>query len=107
MGQIPNTCNFYLVHCLDGPDKYSLREQLTNTHREYMENYRQKILIGGPLLDESGLKRIGSAFIMQADSKEEIEVLLKKEPYYNAGVFESVVIRLYRNAMFKPSLLDE
>lgn len=107
MSQTTNPRNFYLVHGLDGPDKYSLREQLTHAHRAYMENYRQKILIGGPLLDESGLKRIGSAFIIEADSKDEVEALLKKEPYYEAGVFESVIIRLYRNAMFKPDLLEE
>lgn len=106
MSQSTNSRNFYQVYALDAPGKNSLREQLSPAHREYMENYTQKILIGGPLMDNSGLKRIGSSFIIQAESREEVEALMAKEPYYVGGLFESVIIRLFKNVMFEPTLLE-
>lgn len=106
MSQLTNSHSFYLVHALDAPGKGALREELTDTHREYMGKYTQKILIGGPLMDDSGTKRIGSSFIIQADSRNEVEELLQYEPYYVGGLFESVTIRLFRKAMFNPTVVE-
>lgn len=98
---------FYLVHALDAPGKQELRQQLGPTHREYMMRHQQQLLVGGPLLSEEGTQRIGSAFIIQAESREQVEALMRQEPYNAGGVFESVIIRLFESVMFEPTLLKE
>lgn len=106
MSQLTKSATFYLVHALDAPEKEALRAQVSPDHRQYMETLRHQLLIGGPLLDDAGVKRIGSAFVIQADSREQVEALVKQEPYNMAGVFESVTIRLFQSVMFEPTLLQ-
>lgn len=107
MSQSTNLPTFYLVHALDAPGAGPLREQLSAAHRQYMELHRSKILVGGPLLDDSGLQRIGSAFIIQANSREQVNELMQQEPYSMGSLFEQVIIRRFTSAMFDPALLQE
>lgn len=107
MSQLTKASTLYLVHALDAPETGYLREKLSTSHRQYMLQHRQKILIGGPLLNDEGLKRIGSAFVIQAKSREQVNDFMKHEPYSQAGLFESVIIRLFEGVMFESALLKE
>lgn len=97
--------SLYQVHCLDAPGKADLRAKLSELHRAFMLEHKDKILIGGPLLDEQSNQRIGSSLIVQGLSREQVECFFKEEPYRVAGVFESVVIRRFDCVMFRPELL--
>lgn len=105
MSNINQSLVLYQVHCLDAPGKAALRASLSDLHRAYMLEQKEKILIGGPLLDEQTKQRIGSSLIIGATSREQVEGWLKKEPYQAGGVFESVTIRRFECVMFKPELL--
>ncbi|MCB5364286.1 hypothetical protein H0484_11055 [Pusillimonas sp. CC-YST705] len=64
-------------------------------HRQYVEQHSDRIFMGGPLLDDSGSRRIGSLLVLKATSRAEAQAFLDAEPYNLNGVFESVVIRAF------------
>ena len=50
------------------------------------------VRVAGPLLDDEGTM-IGSLFIMEAESRNEVQAFADNDPYTAAGVFESVEIK--------------
>ena len=79
---------YYIVHCIDKPN--SSRAELHKEHRAYLESQPLKIFTGGPLMDDSGEKMIGSMLIFECDSREQIDAFLADEPFNKGGVFEQV-----------------
>lgn len=98
---------FYLVYCLDGPNKETHRASLSEKHQQYMAEHKGKVVVGGPLLDDSGTQRVGSMMMVQFESREQVEKWIRQEPYCAGGVFESVLIRLFESRMFEPTLLKK
>ena len=70
-------------------DKAKINE-IRPTHRQYLTGLKEKgqIAATGPFLDD-----YGALIIYEAATKEEAEALLKGDPFHQAGVFVSWVIR--------------
>lgn len=85
----------FLVHCQDAPDAVERRAAAVQEHRRYIEQNRERIYLGGPLVDDSRSVRIGSVLVLKAASHEEARAFMDAEPYNVNGVFESVVIRAF------------
>lgn len=91
----------YVVLCLDKADSLPLRRRLRATHLRYMIRHRGRILNGGPLLDEAG-SPVGSVMALAYDEKREVEAFLADEPYTKGGLFETVVVRRWRQMVPEP-----
>ena len=59
-------------------------------HRQYLASLTEKgqLAISGPYMDD-----YGALIIYEADTKEEAEALLKADPFNQAGIFVSYVMR--------------
>lgn len=70
-------------------DKAKINE-IRPTHRQYLTGLKAngQIAATGPFLDD-----YGALIIYEAATKEEAEALLKADPFHQAGVFVSWVIR--------------
>lgn len=88
------------LFCMDDPGKPGLRERIRARHLEYMIAHRERILFGGPLKADDGVMSVGSAFALDYETRAEVDAFLADEPYSQAGLFESVVVR--RIAMMVP-----
>ena len=96
---------FYSIYCLDGENTASLRDQNRIKHREYLDQWKDKIFFSGPLLDDDDENiQLGSLFILKVRDMAEAESYIFNEIYYKAGVFEKVSIMKMRKGRYNPDL---
>jgi uncharacterized protein len=74
-----------------------LSERLANRpdHLKHLESLGEKLILAGPLLDQSGDAN-GSIMIVEAANLGEAEALFKKDPFVERGVFGDFEIRPWR-----------
>lgn len=75
------------------------RAAIAAAHRQYIEQHRDRLFMGGPLLDDAGTRRIGSLLVLKVASRAEAQALMDAEPYNSNGVFERVVIHAFECAV--------
>lgn len=61
-------------------------------HRAYLENAKVGIVISGPLVARDGETMIGSCFLVEADSEEDVRAFHNGGPFKTAGVWNHVHI---------------
>jgi hypothetical protein len=83
----------FVALCRDKPDGAALRQQATAAHLEYIEQIMDRLNLAGPLFDDAGQTMIGSMYCFRTKDAQEALQLLEQDPYYQAGVFESVELR--------------
>lgn len=85
----------WVIHCLDKPDALGRRLAVIDAHREYLASRPIDIVMSGPLMDDSGEKMIGSLFLVNAESRDEIAAFQKNDPLRAADVWESVRVNVF------------
>jgi hypothetical protein len=80
----------YMVVCRDGPEGEARRAAATAAHLAYVESVLGDLNVAGPLYDEAGLKTVGSVFCLKTKSLARAKEIIENDPYFRAGVFESV-----------------
>jgi uncharacterized protein YciI len=78
----------FVVHCHDQPDGGSKRAGLREEHVAYLEKHKDIIVARGTLLDDDGVKTIGSMLILDVADKAQAEAFWAAEPFNRAGVYE-------------------
>ena len=81
----------------DRPASLDLRMSVRPTHLAFLESNTAKLVHGGAMLDDEG-KPCGSLLIVEAESIEEVRAMAAQDPYAEAGLFESSVVRPFREA---------
>jgi uncharacterized protein YciI len=85
----------FAVICTDRPASLDLRKATRPTHLAYLDGEAGKILTGGALLDAEG-KPSGSLLVVDVPDRAAAEAFAAGDPYAKAGLFESTVIRPFR-----------
>jgi uncharacterized protein YciI len=97
----------WAIYAIDKPNSAHLREKHVQEHVQYFTDNQKKIFVSGPQQTDDAAGNIGSIFIINANTREEAQAFLDKEPLYRAGVFESVrLTRMRRGRFFNPHLGD-
>ena len=78
----------FVIHCHDKPDGGARRAPLRAAHRDYSEDHKNVTVARGPLLDDDGVKAIGSVLILDVADKAEAEAFWADEPFNRAGVYD-------------------
>lgn len=75
-------------------DAPARRQATRPMHLERLKPLLEKgqVLCAGAMLDESGTKVIGSAFMMEMPSRAELDAWAKNEPYSKSRVWERIEI---------------
>jgi uncharacterized protein YciI len=89
----------FLVLCMDKPDGLALRKKTRSVHLEYMIRHKTRVVFGGPLTTDDGDRTVGSVMMLDFPDRPAVEVFLRDEPYTRAGLFESVIIRRWRQVV--------
>ncbi len=87
---------YFIVFGTDKPGKEALRASVRPSHRQYLANpgrHPVKVLLGGPTLDASQEKMNGTLLVVEAGDMAAVESFVRDDPYSDAALFESVVIR--------------
>lgn len=94
----PGPAVAWLVVCRDIADSSDLRRRYLDRHLAYIESVMDRIAVAGPLSASVGGSLSGSCFIYHTDDRAVAETLLHEDPYYKAGLYESVEFRAFRLA---------
>lgn len=85
----------FAIHCLDAANSAEPRRQHLKAHLAYVETIRDRLRVGGPLVDHNG-EMIGSLIILAAADEEEAKAILESDPYCRAGIWKDVRIDRFR-----------
>jgi uncharacterized protein YciI len=85
----------FALICTDRPASLDLRMATRPTHLAFLEQYSQKLVHVGALLDTEG-RPAGSVLIIDVEDRAAAEGFAAADPYAKAGLFESTIIRAFR-----------
>ncbi|MSV36091.1 MAG: hypothetical protein EXQ47_10930 [Bryobacterales bacterium] len=76
--------------------------EIRPAHRVHQAKIKESghLAIAGPFTDDSG-----ALMIFEAESKEEVEEILRRDPFFQNGVFASWVIRPWKAVMANVDVL--
>jgi uncharacterized protein len=79
----------FAVIFTDKVDHGHVRAANLKAHIEWLEKHKETIPVGGSLRHEPGQTPKGGLWIANAESKAQLEALLKTDPFYAAGLRQS------------------
>ena len=82
----------YVVHCLDHDGAVKTRLDNYDAHKAYLASAPVRTVISGPLLADDGETMIGSCFVIEAASKEEVEAFNRNDPFNKVGLWQRISI---------------
>jgi hypothetical protein len=89
---------FFCYH-RDRPGSVRLRDELTERHRSYMDQYQAQMIARGPTLADDGDTPTGSVHIVDRPDPAAARAFAFDEPNYQAGVYRDVLLRRWRNLL--------
>ncbi|MDE3176992.1 MAG: YciI family protein [Pseudomonadota bacterium] len=92
----------FVATCTDKPESNALRLEARPAHLAYLKGLSTKVKAGGALLSPDRKTVLGSLLIIDAENEAEIEAMLAQDPYAQAGLFASVDIKPWRQAVGVP-----
>ncbi|MGA7487107.1 MAG: YciI family protein [Xanthobacteraceae bacterium] len=93
----------YIIYQEDRDDGADIRSAAKERHFAYLEQHRDILVLGGALLADDGIKRVGSCLILNVPSREQAEEFSRNEPFRRAGLFKSVKITRMRRGQWNPA----
>ena len=95
----------FAIIATDRPGSLDLRLATRPTHLAYLTMYADRIVHGGPTLDVDG-RPCGSLLIIEAEDRAAAEGFAASDPYAKAGLFESTIIRAFREVFRDGELIS-
>lgn len=89
----------FIATCVDKPDSLARRTENRPAHLAYLATLGARVRVAGALLDPTGQNPIGSLLIFETIDEAEVRALLAADPYAEAGLFASVDLRPWRQAL--------
>ena len=88
----------YLITCHDKADSLDLRLSTREKHLNYLNNFKEQIMIAGPILDENK-NPIGTVLVLNYDKLEQVNDFLKKDPYNQVNLFKKISILEFKKVL--------
>lgn len=82
----------FVIHALDRAGALPTRLAHYEAHKAYLSKAKIKTVISGPLVADDGETMIGSCFLVEAGTREEVQAFHDNDPFKAAGVWEHVHI---------------
>jgi uncharacterized protein YciI len=76
----------------DDPQK---RLDARQDHLKHLESLGDRLVFGGPFLDENG-GMVGSLMVIEADDQQQAEAFYAQDPFMQRGVFATYTIRPWK-----------
>jgi len=92
----------FIATCTDKPNSQALRLETRPKHLAYLKDMGARVRAGGALLTQDQKSVVGSLLILQGENEAEILELLAADPYAHVGLFASVEVRPWRQAVGIP-----
>ena len=86
----------FAIFCTDRVGRSQVRADNRPAHVEFLKGTGDALKFAGPTLTEDGEAMTGSLIVMECDDLAAAETWAASDPYAKAGLFESVVIRPWK-----------
>jgi uncharacterized protein YciI len=98
----------YFVYGRDRPGSFGLKVGLSEEHWTFMDGYAEVLVARGPTMTGDGddAESTGSLHIVDLPDADAARTFAYDEPYYRAGVFESVQLYRFNNLLDRRSMWD-
>jgi uncharacterized protein len=93
----------YIIYQEDRDDGADIRAASKDAHFAYLDRHQDILVLGGALLADDGIKRLGSCLILNVPSRAQAEEFSRNEPFRKAGLFKSVKITRMRRGQWNPA----
>lgn len=88
----------FVIRFVDKPDKQTVRIEHLDAHLTWLEERKQSILVAGSLREQPDADPIGACWVVEAESRSEVEELFWSDPFWTNGLRESVEILYWSKA---------
>jgi uncharacterized protein YciI len=88
----------FVIHALDKPGALPERLKHYDAHKAFLSDtsaFGVRIVMSGPLTADDGQTMIGSLFLVEAPGRAEITAFHHADPFYAAGIWQSVNITAF------------
>jgi len=94
----------YIIYQEDAPGSAEIRARVKQSHFDYLDKHKDILVLGGAMLGDDGVERIGSVLILNVPNKEAALKFSENEPLRMAGTFSSVKITRMRRGQWNPDV---
>ena len=88
----------FAIRFTDKPDCISLRERYLDEHLVWLHVRRNHIHVAGSLRETADSSPLGGLWIVEANSRHEVEKLYASDPFWVNGLRENVEILNFSSA---------
>ena len=92
----------FVATCADKPDSMAMRLETRPAHLAYLASLGARVKLAGALLTPDQKTVVGAMIVYEGESADEIAALCAKDPYALAGLFASVDVKPWRQAVGAP-----
>jgi uncharacterized protein YciI len=93
---------FFVATCFDKPNHLRIRLDRRPKHLAYLNSLGAKLKIAGALLGPDNETPIGSMLIYDVADENEARRLVNEDPFAKVGLFDTVEVRAWRQAVGAP-----
>jgi uncharacterized protein YciI len=94
----------WFIYCEDRDDgAAAIRAAVREEHLAYLEAHEDIMVLGGALIADDAVARLGSVFLVNLSNRAACDGLMQDEPFRKAGLFKRVTIARMRKGQFNPS----
>jgi uncharacterized protein len=88
----------FILRFTDDPEKLGLRAELLPAHLQWLEERQPAVLVAGSLKPDPGSPPVGALWIVEAQSRSEVEAVFQTDPFWVHGLRRSYEILLWSKA---------
>jgi uncharacterized protein len=93
----------WFIYCEDRDDgAAAIRAAVRDKHLAYLEKHEEIMVLGGALIGDDAVARLGSVFLVNLPNRAACDALMLDEPFRQAGLFKRVTIARMRKGQFNP-----
>jgi uncharacterized protein len=76
----------FIVQFEDRPDVQEIRQKLFQSHIEFLDSKKDRVLVPGSMREVPTDKPLGGLWIVDAENEEEVKELFKDDPFWTNGL---------------------
>jgi uncharacterized protein len=76
----------FIVQFEDRPDVQEIRQKLFQSHIEFLDRQKDKVLVPGSMREVPTDKPLGGLWIVDAEDEDEVKELFKDDPFWTNGL---------------------
>ena len=88
----------FIARFTDKPNIAELRDKLLEEHFAWLDEHKDKVLLAGSLRPDADGPSLGGLWIIEANSKDEVEQIYRTDPFFANGLRAKVEIYVYKKA---------